>query len=318
MRVLVLGAGSVGVYFGGRLAQSGAEVSVVARRDYDAAVRSGYEVASITGDFHFTPHLVLKDSADYPGVADYVILCSKVLPTIDRVALLRPAIRSSETVIVLIQNGIDIEEEIKDAFPENELLSTIAYIGASRPAPGKVLHQGSGVLQMGVYPRGISPALERLTTAFAAANVKCEMMEDIVFTRWNKLLWNLPYNPVSVLAGGADTARMSRRDELEQLCADLMSEVIRVANAAGVALAEPLAEKQREYTRDFPPYKTSMLQDYEAGRALEVEAILGNTLRVARRYDVEVPRIACCYALLTSVDELNRLRHASAKRVPAK
>ena len=306
MRILILGAGSVGLYFGGRLAQSGAEVSVVARSDYETALRSGYDVSSIAGDFHFAPHLVLKNAADYPGVADYVILATKVLPTVDRVALLRPAVRSNDTVIVLIQNGIDIEDEIKTAFPDNELLSTIAYIGASRPAPGKVLHQGSGALQMGVYPQGISPALKRLADAFAAVKVKCDMMEDIVFTRWNKLLWNLPYNPVSVLAGGANTARMSCGGELEKLCADLMSEVIRVANAAGVALAEPLAEEQREYTRNFPPYKTSMLQDYEAERALEVEAILGNTLRVAKRFGVEVPRIECCYALLKSVDELNR------------
>ena len=308
MRVLVLGAGSVGLYFGGRLAQGGAEVSVVVRSDYETAVRSGYDVSSIAGDFHFTPHLVLKNAADYPGAADYVILTTKVLPTVDRVALLRPAIRSKGTAIVLIQNGIDIEEEIRSAFPDNELLSTIAYIGASRPSPGKVLHQGSGVLQMGVYPHGISPALKRLADAFNASKVKCEMMEDIVFTRWNKLLWNLPYNPVSVLAGRADTSRMSRGGELEKLCADLMSEVIRVANAAGVALTEELAEKQREFTRNFPPYKTSMLQDYEAGRALEVDAILGNTLRVARRFNVDVPRIECCYALLKSVDELNRAR----------
>ena len=308
MKILVLGAGSVGLYFGGRLAQGGAEVSVVVRSDYEAARRSGYDVSSIAGDFHFSPHLVLKSAADYPDVADYVILTTKVLPTVDRVALLRPAIRSKDTVIVLIQNGIDIEDEIKAAFPENELLSTIAYIGASRPEPGKVLHQGSGVLQMGVYPRGISPALDRLAEAFNASKVKCEMMEDIVFTRWNKLLWNLPYNPVSVLAGGATTARMSRRDELEKLCYDLMCEVIRVANAAGVKLSDPLAQKQLEFTRNFPPYKTSMLQDYEAGRALEVEAILGNTLRVARKYGVDVPRIECCYALLKSVDELNRAR----------
>ena len=308
MRVLVVGAGSVGLYFGGRLAQNGVEVGVVVRSDYETARRSGYDVSSIAGDFHFSPHPVLKNAAEYPGVADYVILTTKVLPTVDRVALLRPAIRAKDTVIVLIQNGIDIEEEIKSAFPDNELLSTIAYIGVSRPAPGKVLHQGNGMLQMGVYPRGISPALRRLSDAFNAAKVKCEMVEDIVFTRWNKLLWNLPYNPVSVLAGGATTARMSRRDELEKLCRDLMCEVIRVANAAGVKLTESLAEKQLEYTRNFPPYKTSMLQDYEAGRALEVEAILGNTLRVARKYGVEVPRIECCYALLKSADELNRAR----------
>ena len=306
MKVLIVGAGSVGVYFGGRLAQSGAEVSVVVRGDYDVVKDRGYDVLSIAGDFHFTPHLVLKSAADYPDEADYVILSTKVLPTVDRVALLRPAISSPHTAIVLIQNGIDIEEEIRSAFPGNELLSAIAYIGASRPSRGMILHQGSGMLQMGCYPRGISPALQRLSDAFNSARVKCDPVEDIVFTRWNKLLWNLPYNPVSVLAGGVDTARMSRRDELEKLCADLMSEVIAVANAVGVRLAEPLAEKQREFTRNFPPYKTSMLQDFEAGRALEVEAILGNTLRLAREHGVPVPKIECCYALLKSVDENRR------------
>ena len=308
MRILILGAGSVGIYFGGRLAQSGAEVSVVARGDYEAAKRSGYDISSIAGDFHFSPHLVLKSAADYPGEADYVIMTTKVLPTIDRVALLAPAIRSGHTAIVLIQNGIDIEAEIKSAFPENELVSTIAYIGASRPSPGRMLHQGSGKLEMGTYPRGISPAVEKLAAAFNSSKVECVTVEDIVFARWNKLLWNLPYNPGSVLAGGADTARMSRRDELEKFCADLMTEVIAVANAAGVPLTEEMAAKQREYTRNFPPYKTSMLQDFEAGRALEVEAILGNTLRISRRLGVKVPRIESCYALLKSADELNRLR----------
>lgn len=313
MRILILGAGSVGIYFGGRLAQTGAEVSVVARGDYEVAKRCGYDISSIAGDFHFAPRLVLKSAADYPGEADYVIMTTKVLPTIDRVALLRPVIRSPRTVIVLIQNGIDIESEIRAAFPENELVSTIAYIGASRPAPGKMLHQGSGRLEMGTYPQGISPAVERLAAAFNSAKVECVPMEDIVFTRWNKLLWNLPYNPGSVLAGGADTARMSRRDELEKFCADLMTEVIAVANAAGVGLTEEMAAKQREFTRNFPPYKTSMLQDFEAGRALEVEAILGNTLRIARRHGVEVPRIESCYALLKSVDELNRLKRGRSR-----
>lgn len=308
MRILILGAGSVGIYFGGRLAQAGAEVSVIARSDYEIARRSGYDIASIAGDFHFSPHLVLKTAADYPGEADYVIMTTKVLPSIDRVALLRPAIRSRHTVIVLIQNGIDIEAEIKSAFPDNELVSTIAYIGAVRPAPGRMLHQGSGKLEMGTYPRGISPAVERLAAAFNSAKVECVAVEDIVFTRWNKLLWNLPYNPGSVLAGGADTSRMSRGDELENFCADLMTEVIAIANAAGVPLTEEMAEKQREYTRNFPPYKTSMLQDFEAGRELEVEAILGNALKTARRFGVAVPRIESCYALLKSADELNRLR----------
>ena len=221
-RILVIGAGGVGVYFSGRLARAGAEVSVVARGDYEVASRSGYEVRSIAGDFRFQPAAVLKSAADYKGEADYVILASKVLPDVDAVGLLRPAVCSRKTVIVLIQNGIDIEKKIAAAFPDNQLLSTIAYIGVSRPAPGLVLHQGSGELKMGNYPSGVSPEARRLAALFEAAKVKCELCEDIVFVRWNKLVWNLPFNPVSVLAGGATTREMTQRDELEKLATALL------------------------------------------------------------------------------------------------
>ncbi|MBS1370613.1 MAG: 2-dehydropantoate 2-reductase [Lentisphaeria bacterium] len=307
-RILVVGAGGVGVYFSGRLAQAGAEVTIVARSDYEVASRSGYEVRSIAGDFRFRPAAVLKSAADYTGDADYVILAAKVLPGADAVELLRPAVRSSKSTIVLIQNGIDIEKNIAAAFPENELLSTIAYIGVSRPQPGVVLHQGSGDLKMGRYPAGISDSARRLTELFAKAGVKCELCEDIAFVRWNKLLWNLPFNPVSVLAGNATTRDMTRRDELERLCRTLMDEVIAVANACGVALTAENADAQVEYTRNFPAYRTSMLQDFEAGRELEVEAILGNTVRLAAEHGIPVPHMETCYALLKSVNRLTQER----------
>lgn len=307
-RILVVGAGGVGVYFSGRLAQAGAEVTIVARSDYEVASRSGYEVRSIAGDFRFRPAAVLKSAADYAGDADYVILAAKVLPGADAVELLRPAVRSSKSTIVLIQNGIDIEKNIAAAFPENELLSTIAYIGVSRPQPGVVLHQGSGDLKMGCYPAGICDSARRLAELFSKAGVKCELCEDIAFVRWNKLLWNLPFNPVSVLAGNATTRDMTRRDELERLCRTLMDEVIAVANACGVALTAENADAQVEYTRNFPAYKTSMLQDFEAGRELEVEAILGNTVRLAAEHGIPVPHMETCYALLKSVNRLTQER----------
>ncbi|MDR0931490.1 MAG: 2-dehydropantoate 2-reductase [Victivallales bacterium] len=297
-KVLVIGAGAVGVYFSGRLAQAGAEVSVVARSDYEAASQKGYEIKSIAGDFHFIPKNVLKSAADYENEADFVILSSKVLPGADSVELLRPAIHSSKSTIVLIQNGIDIEKNVASAFSDNELISAIAYIGVSRPQKAVVLHQGGGTLKLGRYPTGVGESARYLASLFAKAKVECELCEDVIFTRWNKLLWNLPFNSVSVLAGGATTKDMTRSDELEELCRTLMDEVIAVANACGVALTQEHAEAQMEYTRNFPAYKSSMLQDFEAGRELEVEAILGNTLRLAAEHDIYVPHMATCYALL--------------------
>ena len=302
MNVLLIGAGAVGTYFCGRLAQGGAKVAVVARGDYEVVKGRGYHIRSVAGDFDFHPAAVLKDSADYQETPDYVIAATKVLPELDLVGMLRPVIRSPKTVIVLIQNGIDIEKTVRAAFPDNELLSTIAYIGVSRPARGEVLHQGSGNLKTGVYPSGISESAKRLAAAFGAGGVKCELSEDIRFVRWYKLLWNLPFNPVSVLAGRVDTRTMTDRAELEKLCWSLMLETIAVANACGVALSEKDARSQMEYTREVPAYKTSMLQDFEAGRELEVEAILGNAVRLAHQNNVPVPKMEACYALLKSVN----------------
>lgn len=171
-RILVIGAGGVGVYFSGRLAQAGAEVTVVARSDYEAVSRAGYAVESIAGDFQFTPAAVLKHASEFEGEADYIILAAKVLPGADAVGLLSPAVRSSKSTIVLIQNGIDIERKVAESFPDNRLLSTVAYIGVSRPAPGRVLHLGSGELKMGDYPAGISAEARRLAALFEAAKVR--------------------------------------------------------------------------------------------------------------------------------------------------
>ena len=173
LKVLLIGAGGVGVYFCGRLAQGGeAEVSVVARSEYEVAVKNGYQVQSVAGDFSFHPDRVLRSAEEFPGGADYIILATKVLPEVEPVALLRPALeRSPHGVIVLIQNGVEIEEPIRAAFPDRELISTIAYVGVSRPAPGRVHHFGSGTLRMGVYPSGISAASRRLAAALESCTV---------------------------------------------------------------------------------------------------------------------------------------------------
>src|SRR5688500_15408167 len=128
MNILIIGAGAVGAFYGSALARQGAHVSVVCRSDYDVVSRDGFRIRSaLLGDHRFRPHAVYRDGAEGAEPQDVVILTSKVLPGIDRVGLLRPVVRP-ETVIALIQNGVDIEEEIARAFPSNELLSSLAFI----------------------------------------------------------------------------------------------------------------------------------------------------------------------------------------------
>ena len=212
----------------------------------------------------------------------------------------------------MIQNGIGIEDAVAAAFPQNKLISAVAYIGASRPTSGVVLHEGAGNLQMGSFPAGkIFPEAEVLVKAFQLSGVPCEWSDDIQLLRWKKLLWNISYNTISVLGGGLHTRQMLKADGAGALCAGLMRETVAVAQSCGVALKISDAQKQIDYNETFPAYKTSMLQDYLAGKPLEVEAIVGNAFRLAQQHHVDVPGITFCYHLLSSVDRMNPNKKAN-------
>ncbi len=298
MRVLIVGAGAVGGFYGALLAKSGAEVELVCRSDFEVVKALGLKIHSPLGEWTFTPKAVYRQieaqQGWIPAPLDYVLVCTKVLPQIDRVALIREAV-GPNTAIVLLQNGVEIEEEVFASFPDNELISGLAFVCLSRPVPGQVWHQAYGKLKLGVFPSGISPRVEALCQRFECAGIKAEASADIIAARWGKCVWNAPFNPLSVLSGGLTTDLLLTQ---EALIRALMAEVLRIAQAVGHPLPEELIEQNIESTRKMPPYKTSMLLDFEAGRPLETEAILGNAVRAAKRQGVSVPRLESLYALL--------------------
>lgn len=297
MNILVVGAGAIGSFYGGKLAQIGTAVSVVSRSDYEIVQKQGIRILSDDGDFHLQPKQVVRNAADYTEKADYIIVCLKVLPEIDVVELIRPAV-SENTAIVLIQNGIEIEHKIAEAFPDNELISSIAYIAVSRIDKGLVRHQNFAKLEIGSFPEGVSKKTKLLCQLFEQAGVPAIPTEKIQRKRWQKLIWNAPFNPMSVLGGSANTADMIAFPEVEQLALNIMNEILQLAKATGNELPEELAAKNLDLTKKMKPYKTSMLLDYEADRALETEAILGNVIRIAQREKVDVPHLFTFYSLL--------------------
>ena len=307
IKALWLGAGALGVFFASKLANAGVKTALTARSDHAAASERGYEIVDRGTVSRFRPDHVLRHAAECPFTPDYLFITAKVLPELDLAALTAGAPISPSTVIVLIQNGIGIEGPVAKLFPKQEILSSIAYLCASRPEPGKVVNTGPGKLETGSFPAGApSPAAKRLAELFTLGGAPCRLLDNVQTARWRKLLWNVPFNPVSVLAGGADTGWLCDGAELEKLCRDLMDEVIAAAASEGVAIAPEEADAMMDYTRSLDPYNSSMLQDYLAGRPLEVEAILGNALRTARKNGVPAPKMEVCYALLKSVDGLRR------------
>jgi 2-dehydropantoate 2-reductase len=300
--ILIIGAGAVGALFGSALARQGAQVSVVCRSDYDVVSRDGYSIRSQTfGDHCFRPSNVYRDVADCAESQDYVILTVKVLPSLDRVALLRPVV-GLRTTIVLIENGIDIEAEITAAFPDNEVLSSLAFVGVGRGAPGEIVHQTLGSLALGAYPSGIGAAAEKLAALFAAGGVPCKLTDNVVGARWQKAVWNAPFNPLSILGGVLDTGAMLRTEEDRAFVRTAMQEVCAVASAAGYPQSPKLPDAMIANTLAMPAYKTSMALDYENGRPLEIEAILGNVVRAGQKVGVATPTLAALYAIAKIVD----------------
>jgi 2-dehydropantoate 2-reductase len=304
--VLIIGAGAVGALFGSALARQGAQVSVVCRSDYDVVSREGYAIRSQTfGDHHFRPARVFRDVADCVESQDFVVLTVKVLPSLDRVALLRPAV-GPQTTIVLIENGIDIEAEIAAAFPDNEVLSSLAFVGVGRGAPGEIVHQTLGSLVLGAYPSGYGESAEKLAALFVAGGVPCKLTDNVVGARWQKAVWNAPFNPLSILGGVLDTGAMLRTDADRAFVRKAMQEVCEVAAAAGFPQSPKLPDAMIANTLAMPAYKTSMALDYENGRPLEIEAILGNVVRAGQKVGVATPTLAALYAIAKMVDAARR------------
>lgn len=300
-KILIVGAGGVGAYFGGRLAQAGAKVSVVCRSDYQAVKKNGFSITSIHGNFNFFPKNVFHRVDEYQGIADYIIVAVKALPDVNLVELIAPVVKPG-TVIVLLQNGINMELPLHRAYPDHELLSGIAYIGVFRQGQGKICHQGSGKIKLGVFPRGISESLKTLGLLFEQTGIECEITDDIVRKRWEKLLWNVPFNAISVLAGKLNTSQIMSDQYLVNLAEKLMRDVVKTAAACGIVLDDKLIQWNLDYTKNFPPYKTSMLLDYEHQRRMEVEAIIGNVINLAKQHNITVPYIETMFALLNSVN----------------
>lgn len=299
--ILVIGTGAIGGYYGAKLAQAGARVSVVARSDFDWIQAEGIRVQSDEGETRLVPEKVLRTAREFGEIPDIVVVATKVTPGADTPGLVHGAV-GPQTSILLIQNGIGIEEPVLRAFPDTEILSGLAFIAANRIGPGRILHLDYGRLTLGRYPSGPSPRAEVIRSLLESVGVPCLVTEDVVTARWQKLVWNAPFNPMSVLAGGVDTQTILGSEESTRLARAVMEEVCRLAAAADHPLPPDVIEQNIQGTRVMKPYKTSMLLDFENRRPMEVEAILGNAVRIGRSLGVPVPHMETLYGLLMLVD----------------
>ena len=301
-KILVIGAGAIGAFYGGVLAKAGCEVSAVARSDFDAVTAGGYRIESHLGDLSWRPAQVVRSAADYKGPADFLFVCVKLTARTDPVALMRPAV-GKDTAIVFVANGIDIDAPVAAAFPDNELVSGVAYAAVSREG-GVIKHHSQYTrLVLGRYPGGLSARATRLAELIKQGGSSSVATEDIVGARWQKCAWNTVLNPVSALGGGLGTQDMLASDATTGFVHEAIEEFAAIAAAAGHPIPTDTADKLIAGTRKLPNYVSSMGQDQLAGRPMETEALLGNVVRIARRHGVPATRLQTLYALLKMAEQ---------------
>ena len=297
-RILIIGAGAIGGFYGALLAKAGADVSVVCRSDYDTVKNQGYTIHSHDlGNWIFKPSQIIKNAAEYKGQADYIILCTKVIPEINRVQIIQDAI-SEKTSIVFIQNGVEVEQELLEAFPDNEIISGLAFICCNRTKPGLIHHIAYGKLTLGSLNNDLiqTNKAQHLSDLINQTGIESIVTDDIISSRWLKCLWNVSFNPLSVLSDGLSTQDILTSQK--KLIRTIMQEVCFVADACRCPLPKDSIDINIKNTYVMPPYKTSMLIDYEKQHTMETEAILGNTLKAAHREHVACPTLETIYALM--------------------
>ena len=310
-RILLFGAGSVGAVYLYILHSAGAEVCAVCRSNYAAASKDGFCINSTTfGNVWVAPDVV-RSPADAEGLWDYIIITSKAYPRSKPTTaeIVRPAIRPS-TTIVLVQNGIGIENEWADAFPDNPLLSCAVYMPATQIKPGVISHAEMELLEIGTFPAEAPAAHKQAAVSFASIIKKgggtAKVYEDIQGKRWSKLLLNASWNAICALSRSRDVAYLTASPTAATFTKNVMLEVASIAQKAGYEeINSELVEEQfaRSLQRQWPGVQMSMLFDVLHGRALEVEAILGNTVRIAQNLQVSTPLLDGLYSLVKALDE---------------
>ena len=304
-KILIFGAGGVGCIYALILWRAGEEVTAVCRSNYEAIQAHGITVRSKKwGTCSARPNAVrTTEEAAQLGPYEYVIVCSKAFPN---TAKLISAAVSPETVIVLAQNGMGIEAEYAVAYPHNTIISGVVYLPTTQVEPGIIEH-GTPLerFEIGTYPSASNAdakaKTEQLAELFTRGDGTCIPFDNIQAQRWYKLALNAALNPVTALTLCDDANFIRSSEGALRMLKDIMREVGLTARAYGydnideTSIAQQMVRHEERLVTGGK--ESSMLVDVRHERPVEVEAVLGNAVRMARAKKVDVPLLSMLYTL---------------------
>ncbi len=299
MKIAVIGCGAIGLYYGARLQRSGQELHYLMRADFERAKAKGIEVRAPDGDFRLRP-VNAHRSPGTIGVCDAVLIGIKTTSNDALPELLGPLVGPG-TVLLTLQNGLGNDRLLAELYPQNAVLGGLCFICLNRVAPAVVENFLLGSISIGPRRSEDLERAEAMANLFSAAGLETRLEPRLALSQWKKLVWNVPYNGLSIAAGGVSTDVIMNSPSLLEEAKALMAEVIAGAGALGYEIRPDYADLQVERTWKMGAYKPSSLIDFVGGRQVEVESIWGEPLRQARAAGAKLPKLEMLYAVLRSV-----------------
>ena len=289
IRYGVIGTGALGGFYGGMLAKAGQEVHFLFRSDYEHVRKHGLQVDSVNGDFHLPEVNAYPNTKEMP-LCDVILVCLKTTGNHHLPELIKPILHA-KSVVVLLQNGLGLEEDLLAQLPGVAIAGGLAFICSNKIGTGHIHHLDYGKLNIASYNVTDHTVLAQVVGDFQQAGIHADLLPDLNFARWQKLVWNIPFNGMTVVLN-TTTDRLMSNDQTRELSKELMLEVIRGANACGVPLKESLAQQMIDMTIKMKPYAPSMKLDYDHRRAMEIEYIYSKPLETAGKSGFEMRKVA--------------------------
>ena len=304
----ILGTGALGGYYGACLQRVGLEVHLLLHSDYEQVKEQGLVIESPNGDFTLPQVNAYEDAAKMPP-CDVVVVALKtthnhLLPE------MLPSTVKEDGVVLVLQNGLGIEEEVAQIVGSKRVMGGLCFLCSNKVGPGHICHLDYGEITLGEYTLnyqtgGITERMRQIGDDFKRAGISIKLAEDLRLARWQKLVWNIPYNGLSVVLD-ATTDELMANQYTRSLVEQLMREVVAGAACCDRIIPDQFIQTMLDYTEKMTPYRTSMKIDYDEKRPLEVEAIFGNPLRVATEVGTDLPLISMLYRQLKFLDAKNR------------
>ena len=309
MRYSIIGTGGIGGYYGGRLAQHGSEVHFLLHSDYEYVKLHGLQVDSVKGSFHLDAPLVYNDARQLP-LSDVILVCLKTTNNHLLPQLLASA-ADSHTLVVLIQNGIGVEEDVQSLLPQLQLAAGMAFICTAKAGPGHISHQDLGHINLADYSCRDKALLQQVVEDFCQAGIAAREV-DYLQARWQKAVWNMPYNGMTV-ALDTQTDCLMKNPSTRELIRAQMMEIVHTTKQLGIAgVDEAFVDKMMSMTDTMKPYSPSMKLDYDYRRPMEIQYLYSRPLQIAREAGAPMPKLEMLEAELRFIEE-KRIGNSGAR-----